>query len=75
MIFLSLHIEVFFEHDCRGYTLKHAIAEGKKNGLEINMEELYPWKYPTDTEIESIGVRGLFISNFFFSGMQMNMER
>ena len=38
------------------------------------MEELYPWKYPTDTEIESIGVRGLFISNFF-SGMQMNMER
>ncbi len=64
--FFEFTYRSFFEHDCRGYTLKHAIAEGKKNGLEINMEELYPWKYPTDTEIESIGVRGLFISNFFF---------
>jgi N-acetyl sugar amidotransferase len=35
------------------------IAEGLKAG------QLTPWMYPGDDEIRSVGVRGLFISNYF----------
>ena len=37
------------------------------------MDQLYPWKYPTE-EIEKVGVRG-YLYLIFFIGMQMNMER
>ena len=64
--FFEFTYRSFFEHDCRGYTLDHAIAEAKKNGFSMNLKQLDPWRYPTDEEIERVGLRGLFISNFFY---------
>ena len=55
----------FFEHDCRGYSLEDAINESKKNDITLKKNQLDPWRYPTDEEIGNVGVRGLYISNFF----------
>ncbi len=30
------------------------------------MEDLYPYIYPSDGEIERVGVRGIYMSNFFY---------
>jgi N-acetyl sugar amidotransferase len=63
--FFEFTYRSFFEHDCRGYSLNDAIAEGKKNNITLKPSQLDPWKYPSDEEIEKVGVRGLYISNFF----------
>ena len=63
--FFEFTYRSFFEHDCRGYSLEDSIKEGKKNGINLRLNQLDPWKYPSDEEIDKVGVRGLFISNFF----------
>ncbi len=64
--FFEFTYRSFFEHDCRGYSLDDAVIEGKKNGITLSSKELDPWRYPSDKEIERVGVRGLFVSNFFY---------
>ncbi len=49
------------EHDMRGFE-PHDIAMREDSQLEIN--ELGPYIYPSDEEIESVGVRGLYLSNY-----------
>lgn len=59
------------EHCLRGYEWYDIIDEGLeklgrgdlKEGLE--KQDLLPWIYPSDDEIERVGVRGLYISNYF----------
>lgn len=59
------------EHDMRGYEPQDVI---KKSGGEILMEDLYPYIYPTDEEIERTGVRGIYLSNFFYWDAKKHAE-
>lgn len=53
------------EHCMRGYEWYDIIEASKIQGDEIFEKEMIQWKYPTDEDIERVGVRGIFISNFF----------
>lgn len=53
------------EHSCRGYEWYDIIKASKEFNDEIFERELLQWKYPTDDQIDKIGVRGIFISNYF----------
>ena len=64
--FVEFTYRHFFEHGCRGYSWKDAIDEGKKQGITLNSNQLNPFKFPSDEEIDRVGVRGLYISNFFY---------
>ena len=64
--FIEFTYRHFFEHGCRGYSWKDAMIEGKKLGIEFNSNQLNPFKFPSDEEIDKVGVRGLYISNFFY---------
>ncbi len=50
------------EHDMRGYEPEDLI---KKSGGVISIKDLAPYVYPFDHAIERVGVRGIYISNFF----------
>ena len=41
------------------------IEASKAYNDEIYEHEMIQWKYPSDEEIERVGVRGIYISNFF----------
>lgn len=49
------------EHDMRGYE-PHEII-GEESG--VTEQEIAPYIFPADEEIESVGVRGIYLSNFF----------
>lgn len=53
------------EHCLRGFEWYDIIEASKSQNDEIFEKELIQWKYPSDAEIESVGVRGIYISNFF----------
>ena len=53
------------EHSLRGYEWYDIIEASKKYDDEIFEHEMIQWKYPSDEEIERVGVRGIYISNFF----------
>ena len=53
------------EHNLRGFEWHDIIKASKEQNDEIFEHELIQWKYPSDKEIEDVGVRGIFISNFF----------
>lgn len=59
------------EHCLRGYEWYDMTDEGLaklgKPQLAENLkaENLIPWMYPSDEEIKSVGVRGIYISNYF----------
>jgi hypothetical protein len=46
----------------------------KKSMGRITMEDLYPYMYPSDDEIEKTGVRGIYLSNFFFWNAKSHAE-
>jgi N-acetyl sugar amidotransferase len=48
------------EHDMRGLEAEDLI--GEESG--ITRQDIAPYVYPTDDEIESLGVRGIYLSNF-----------
>ena len=48
------------EHDMMGYTANEII----KNQSILNEKDLLPFTYPHDNEIEAIGVKGIFLSNY-----------
>jgi N-acetyl sugar amidotransferase len=50
------------EHDMRGYEPDDLINED--SGL--TQRDLAPYYYPTDEEIEELGVKGIYLSNFFY---------
>ena len=53
------------EHCMRGFEWYDIIQASKKFNDEIFENEIIQWKYPEDKLIEKVGVRGIYISNFF----------
>jgi len=51
------------EHDMRGIEPED-IASDPTSG--ITMRDLYPYTYPTDEELESVGVRGIYLVNYIY---------
>lgn len=53
------------EHCLRGYEWYDFVEKAPHYGETLKKENLLAWMYPTDEEIERVGVRGIYISNFF----------
>lgn len=53
------------EHCLRGFEWYDIIEASKKYDDEIFEHEMIQLKYPSDEDIERVGVRGIYISNFF----------
>lgn len=53
------------EHNLRGYEWNDFVEKAASYGEKLTKKELIPWMYPSDEEIEKVGVRGIFISNYF----------
>jgi len=53
------------EHCLRGFEWNDILEKSKEYGEELSRIDLLPWVYPTDDEIDDVGVRGIYISNFF----------
>ncbi len=50
------------EHDMRGFEPEDVVERSQGR---ISMQDLYPYVYPDDEEIERTEVRGIYMSNFF----------
>jgi len=59
------------EHDMRGFEPEDVIA---KSGGTITWRDVDPYCYPTDEQIETCGVRGIYMSNFFDWNAKHHME-
>jgi N-acetyl sugar amidotransferase len=53
------------EHALRGYEWPDFVAAAQAQGEQLEKRELIPWMYPTDEQIEAVGVRGVYVSNYF----------
>ncbi|MCG2616076.1 N-acetyl sugar amidotransferase [Terrimonas sp. NA20] len=53
------------EHCLRGYEWTDFVDAAAKYGEKIEKKDMFTWMYPSDEEIERVGVRGIYISNFF----------
>lgn len=53
------------EHCMRGYEWYDMVKQAPNFSEELSGLDLTCWKYPSDSEIEDVGVRGIYISNFF----------
>ena len=47
------------EHDMRGYEAHDLVGKG-----DITLQDVAPFIYPSDEEIERVGIRGIYLSNF-----------
>lgn len=52
------------EHNLRGYEWYDFIEAAPKYNENLEAKDLIPWMYPNDEEIDRVGVRGIFISNY-----------
>jgi N-acetyl sugar amidotransferase len=52
------------EHCLRGYEWYDFVEAAPEHGEKLEAKDLIPWMYPSDEEIDRVGVRGLFISNY-----------
>jgi N-acetyl sugar amidotransferase len=48
------------EHDMRGFEPHDLVGQG-----EVTLRDIAPYVYPSDEDIERVGVRGIYLSNFF----------
>lgn len=48
------------EHDMRGYEPEDLVGKG-----DITVQDIHPYVYPSDEDIARVGVRGIYLSNFF----------
>jgi N-acetyl sugar amidotransferase len=53
------------EHCLRGYEWYDFLEKAPSYSETLEKKDLIPWMYPSDDEIERVGVRGIYISNFF----------
>ncbi|OGT54536.1 MAG: LPS biosynthesis protein [Gammaproteobacteria bacterium RIFCSPHIGHO2_12_FULL_63_22] len=53
------------EHALRGYEWPDFLAAAAARGETLERRNLIPWVYPTDEEVEAVGVRGVYVSNYF----------
>ncbi|MGQ9571339.1 MAG: N-acetyl sugar amidotransferase [Thermodesulfovibrionales bacterium] len=59
------------KHDMRGFEPYDIV---NKSRGKITQDDLYPYIYPTDEEIERTGVRGIYLSNFFYWDAKSHAE-
>ncbi|WP_147818847.1 N-acetyl sugar amidotransferase [Salidesulfovibrio onnuriiensis] len=52
------------EHLCRGYEWYDFLEAAPSYGESLEKKDLITWMYPSDEEIDRVGVRGIFISNY-----------
>ncbi len=53
------------EHGLRGYEWYDFLEKAKHYNETLTKQDLIPWMYPSDSEIDKVGVRGIYISNYF----------
>jgi N-acetyl sugar amidotransferase len=53
------------EHALRGYEWYDFVEKAPQYNEKLEQREMFTWMYPSDEEIERVGVRGIYISNFF----------
>jgi N-acetyl sugar amidotransferase len=53
------------EHALRGFEWSDILAAAPSHGEHLEPRDLIPWKYPGDADIERVGVRGVYVSNYF----------
>lgn len=53
------------EHCMRGYEWYDILKKSEEIGEDLKKSDLFTWMYPSDPEIERVGVRGIYISNYF----------
>lgn len=53
------------EHALRGYEWTDFVEAAARQGEQLGRQDLIPWMYPSDAEIEQVGVRGVYVSNYF----------
>ncbi|CAB1065083.1 Legionaminic acid biosynthesis protein PtmG [Olavius sp. associated proteobacterium Delta 1] len=53
------------EHCLRGYEWYDFLERSAEFGEKLTNKDLISWMYPSDEEIERVGVRGIYISNYF----------
>lgn len=53
------------EHACRGFEWYDFVRRAPEFGETLADGDMNCWKYPTDDELDEVGVRGLYIANFF----------
>jgi len=52
------------EHDMRGFEPEDILDDPQGQELGIEASDLAPFEYPSDSEIEEVGVRGIYLDNF-----------
>ncbi len=62
--FIEFTYRARLEHCCRGYEWNDMLEQAKKFGENLTKKDMYPWIYPSDEEIDRVGVRGVYISNY-----------
>lgn len=53
------------EHSCRGFEWYDFLEAAPRYGETLEKKDLITWMYPSDEEIDQVGVRGIYISNYF----------
>ena len=53
------------EHNLRGFEWYDFFEKIKEYGEKLTKQDLITWMYPTDEDIDRVGVRGIYISNYF----------
>ncbi|MCF8057829.1 MAG: N-acetyl sugar amidotransferase [Bacteriovoracaceae bacterium] len=53
------------EHCLRGFEWYDILESAQGYGEDLKKQDLLPWVYPSDEDIDEVGVRGIYISNFF----------
>jgi len=52
------------EHGLRGFEWYDFLENASKYNEELTKQNLLTWMYPSDEEIERVGVRGIYLSNY-----------
>jgi N-acetyl sugar amidotransferase len=53
------------EHALRGFEWTDFLEKAPQYGEKLTRENMIPWMYPSDEDIDHVGVRGIYISNYF----------
>jgi len=52
------------DHDCMGFEAEDLLYDLDGSRNEISEEDILPLRYPSNAEIEKIGVRGIYLNNY-----------
>lgn len=52
------------EHDMRGVTPEDILNDPESDNYDIEKSDLAPFEYPSNSEIEDVGLRGIYLDNY-----------